>query len=59
MSARTKVALAIAMTFSAVTPSMAAFWDCITVPEIDGSAGISAVAAVIAVGMVAYQRVRQ
>ena len=58
MNARTKVVLALCLLVSSITPS-AAFWDCIEVPEIDGPAGVSAVAALLAVGMVTYQRLRQ
>jgi hypothetical protein len=56
MHALCKASLAMAITFLAVTPSMA-FWDSIAVPEINGSAGISAIAAVIAVSLLAYQRI--
>jgi hypothetical protein len=51
MRTGTKVALAASMTLMAVGPTFAAFWDC--VPEIDGSAGVSALAAVVSVAMVA------
>jgi len=50
----TKLALASCMTVVAVSPTFAGFWQC--VPEIDGSAGISALALLAAVGLVAYQR---
>jgi hypothetical protein len=50
-----KAPLALSMIFWSVTPSMAAFWDC-PAPEIDGPAGISAIAALVSVGMIAYRR---
>ncbi|HZO23415.1 MAG TPA: hypothetical protein VFB37_13010 [Steroidobacteraceae bacterium] len=50
-----KVPLALTMLFWSISPSMAAFWNC-DVPEIDGPAGVSAIAALVSVGMIAYQR---
>ena len=50
-----KLALATSMTLMATGTTFAAFWDCV-VPEIDGAAGISAVAALISVAMIAHQR---
>ena len=59
MRARFKVALALSIIVSSITPSLAGFWDCIVAPEIDGSAGVSAIAALVSIGMVVYQRYRQ
>lgn len=53
-----KLALAMSMSLVATAPTFAAFWTCV-VPEIDGSAGISVVAAVISVAMIAYHRLTQ
>jgi hypothetical protein len=50
-----KAALAISMVATATGPAVARFWDC-AVPEIDGAAGISAVAAVVSLAMIAYHR---
>jgi hypothetical protein len=49
-----KATLALSMMLAAITPS-AAFWECV-VPEIDGPAGLSAIAALVSVGLIAYQR---
>jgi hypothetical protein len=54
-----KAALALSILLSWVTPSSAGFWDCIVAPEIDGPAGASAIAALISIGMIVYQRYRQ
>jgi hypothetical protein len=51
----TKLALAASMSVIAAGPTFAAFWDCV-VPEIDGSAGISALAALASLGMIVYHR---
>ena len=40
-----------------IAPAMA-FWDC-DVPEITGAAGISSIAALAAIGVIAYQRSRK
>jgi hypothetical protein len=53
-----KVLLALSMIFGSMTPSMADFWDC-PAPEIDGPAGVSAIAALVSVGMIAYRRYLQ
>jgi hypothetical protein len=50
-----KLALAFSLLLSLITPSAAAFWDCVA-PEIDGAAGLSAIAALVSVGMIAYRR---
>jgi hypothetical protein len=50
-----KTTLALSMMLAAVTPSVAFFNDCIA-PEIDGPAGLSAIAALVSVGLIAYQR---
>jgi hypothetical protein len=49
----TKLALAVSMTVAGVGPTLAGFWSC---PEIDGPAGVSAVAALASVALIAYQR---
>jgi hypothetical protein len=49
----TKLALAALMTVAATNSTLAAFWDC---PEIDASAGASAVAALLSIGMIAYHK---
>ena len=59
MRARFKAVLALSIMFSSTTRSVAGFWDCIVAPEIDGPAGISAIAVLVSVGMVVYQRYRQ
>jgi hypothetical protein len=57
MSARTTIVFALCTLASTAGPSVA-FWDSITAPEIDGPAGISAIAALAAVGILIYQRLR-
>jgi hypothetical protein len=52
---RTKLALAASITVMASGPAFARFWDCV-VPEIDGPAGVSALAALVSVAMIAYHR---
>jgi len=54
---RTKLTLALTLVIGSVAPAMA-FWNCTTVPEIDGPAGISALAALASFGIIAYQRAR-
>ena len=49
------VSLALFTILWSVTPSAAAFWDCV-VPEMDGSAGISAIALLLSVGMIVFYR---
>jgi hypothetical protein len=49
-----KLALATSMTLVATGAAVAAFWNC--VPEIDGAAGISALAALVSVAMIAHHR---
>jgi hypothetical protein len=53
-----KTALAACVTVMTAGPTFAAFWDCV-VPEIDGPAGVSALAALVSVGMIAYNRLTQ
>jgi uncharacterized protein (TIGR03382 family) len=43
------------MTSMAAGPSLAAFWFC-SAPEIDGPAGISALAALASVAMIVHRR---
>jgi len=54
----TKLALAASMSVMATGPTFAGFWDCV-VPEIDGPAGVSALAALVSVTMIAYRRLAQ
>jgi hypothetical protein len=49
-----KLALAATMTVMASGPTFASFWQC--VPEIDGSAGVSALALLGCFAMIAYNR---
>jgi hypothetical protein len=49
------ISLALSALACSVVPSAAAFWDC-TVPEMDGPSGISAIALLVSVGMIAYQK---
>jgi hypothetical protein len=42
------------MTLMATGTTFAAFWNC--VPEIDGAAGISALAALVSMAMIAHHR---
>lgn len=56
MRITTKLALA-AMASIAMTGPTFAFWNC-PVPEIDGPAGISALAFLASAGMLAYNRLR-
>jgi hypothetical protein len=51
----TKLALALSMMVAVAGPASAAFWDCV-VPEIDGAAGVSALAALVSIAMIAHQR---
>jgi hypothetical protein len=57
-----KLALALCMVVMAANPSLASFWTGtpgpVSVPEIDGPAGASALALLVAVGLIAYQRWR-
>ena len=52
-----KFALAMTLLIASAAPSLA-FWRC-EVPEIDGPAGVSAVALLVSAGMIAYNRIRQ
>ena len=54
----TKLGLAVTTILVAATPASAGFWDCV-VPEIDGSAGVSAIAALASLAIIAYQRKTQ
>jgi hypothetical protein len=56
MSIWGKLSLASAMLVASVGPSFA-FWRC-TAPEIDGPAGVSALALLVTAGMVAYNRAK-
>ena len=49
-----KLALAATMTMMASGPTFASFWQC--VPEIDGSAGVSALAVLGCLAVIAYNR---
>lgn len=51
----TKLALAASVLLSSVPPAFALQWNC-GVPEIDGPAGISALAVLLSVGLMAYER---
>lgn len=57
MTIWTKIGLTATMLVASVTPSLA-FLDC-PVPEIDGPAGISAVALLASAAVIAYNRARQ
>ncbi len=50
-----KLALSATILFWSIPSASALIWDC-DVPEIDGPAGISAVAVVLSLGMIAYDR---
>ncbi|MDX2201449.1 MAG: hypothetical protein NW223_01740 [Hyphomicrobiaceae bacterium] len=53
------LSLSLAALAASLVPASAAQWTIICpVPEIDGPAGISAIAALISVGMVAYDRLK-
>ena len=51
-----KLAMTAALVLAGTGPSFA-FWNC-PVPEIDGPAGISALAFLVSAGMLAYNRTR-
>jgi MYXO-CTERM domain-containing protein len=55
-----KLAVALCMVLMAASPALASFWTGtpVSVPEIDGPAGASALALLVAVGLIAYQRRR-
>lgn len=54
-----KLTLGLAVLATSLAPASAATWTNICpVPEIDGPAGISALAALISIGMVAYDRLK-
>lgn len=57
MGISTKLSLAAALLVASITPSFA-FLIC-ELPEIDGPAGISAVALLASAAMIAYNRARQ
>jgi hypothetical protein len=52
-----KLAVAAMLLVASTAPSLA-FWRC-EVPEIDGPAGVSAIALLVSAGMIAYNRARQ
>jgi hypothetical protein len=52
-----KLGLAAMMTVMASGPTFASFWQC--VPEIDSSAGVSALALLGCFAMIAYHRLSQ
>ena len=54
MHTGTKLALAAMMTVMASGPTFAGFWNC--VPEIDGSAGISVLALIGSLAVIAHNR---
>jgi hypothetical protein len=57
MNTCTKIGLAASLLIASVTPSLA-FLRC-NVPEIDGPAGVSAIALLVSAGLIAYNRARQ
>ena len=52
-----KLGVATMLLIASAGPTLA-FWQC-EVPEIDGPAGVSAVALLVSAGMIAYNRARQ
>ncbi len=52
----TILALVASVTVMAAGPTLAAFWDC---PEIDGPAGVSAIATLISAAIIAHHRLPQ
>lgn len=50
-----KMLLASALVVSSISAASALSWNC-SVPEIDGPAGLSVLAVLISVGMMAYER---
>lgn len=57
MNTWTKLGVAASLLVASSAPSFA-FWVC-NVPEIDGPAGVSAIALLVSAGMIAYNRARQ
>lgn len=55
MRTASKIALAAAALLSSVPSALALSWNC-TVPEIDGPAGLSALAVLVSAGVMAYER---
>jgi len=51
-----KLTLSATLLVASVGPTLA-FWQC-EVPEIDGPAGVSALALIVSAGMIAYDRIR-
>lgn len=49
------ISLALSALACSIVPSAAAFWDC-TVPEMDGSSGVSAIALLVSIGVVVYHK---
>lgn len=59
MKLASKLTLGIAALTLSLAPASAATWTIICpAPEIDGPAGLSAIAALISIGMVAYDRLK-
>jgi hypothetical protein len=54
----TLAGIAASLLVASVTPGLAMFDNCV-VPEIDGPAGISAMALLVSAAMIAYNRARQ
>ena len=52
-----RILLAATTLVYSLTPSLAQFWTC-DAPEIDAKAGVSAIAAVVAVALVMHSRYR-
>ncbi|MBS0241421.1 MAG: hypothetical protein JSS20_04535 [Proteobacteria bacterium] len=57
MSLVKKFALASSMLLWSIPSSHALIWHC-SAPEIDGPAGLSAIAALVSAGFIAYERIR-
>lgn len=55
MRIASKIVLATATLLSSVPSALALSWNC-TVPEIDGPAGLSALAVLVSAGVMAYER---
>lgn len=57
MSLFKTLAAAATMLLWSIPSGHAAFWHC-SAPEVDGAAGLSAIAALVSAGLIAYERVR-
>jgi hypothetical protein len=55
MHIRTKLTFAAMVLLALTSPASAAFWDCV-VPEIDAAAGVSALAALASIAIIARHR---